>query len=90
MPVVEPQAPRQAASRGLDLLLSGEQAQLPPAGGGESSSAVARLFIMLMLARLAQDAGLFDLPLEPPQSGLKSLVVSDLHFSQIIIPPSGQ
>lgn len=50
-------------------------------------SALARLFIMPMLAEIRQDASLFALLLEALQGPLKILVVVDDYFRQILLPP---
>ncbi len=50
-------------------------------------SALARLFIMPMLAEIRQDARLFALLLEPLKGPLKILVVVDDYFRQILLPP---
>ena len=50
-------------------------------------SALARLLIVPMLAKIRQDARLFALLLEALQGPLKILVVVDNYFRQILLPP---
>ena len=50
-------------------------------------SALARLFIMPMLAEIRQDARLLALLLEALKGPLKILVVVDNYFRQILLPP---
>lgn len=50
-------------------------------------SALARLLIVPMLAKIRQDARLFALLLEALQGPLKILVVVDYNFRQILLPP---
>ncbi len=50
-------------------------------------SALARLFIMPMLAKIRQDARLLTLLLEALKGPFKILVVVDDYFRQILLPP---
>jgi hypothetical protein len=50
-------------------------------------SALARLFVVTMLAEIGEDARFFALLFEALERALKVLVVMDDHFRQILLPP---
>jgi hypothetical protein len=49
--------------------------------------ALARLFVMTMLAEIGEDARFFTLLFEALERALKVLVVMDYDFRQILLPP---
>jgi hypothetical protein len=50
-------------------------------------SALARLFVMTMFAKIGKDARFLALLFEALQRALKILVVMDYDFRQILLPP---